>query len=466
MADWSHRSQGSIPVMNQITVGRNTAAGSRNSQPKMSRFEEILHSLKRTPPIVLIVVGLFILLNLFYLFTGGSDDVAMGQGVYSVMIDAGSTGSRVHAYHFTRVNGGNPVLQSELFEQLKPGLSSFKDDPAGGANSLVPLIESAMKKVPSAYHKATPISVMATAGLRMLQDSQAEGLLESVRKLLSRFPFKYDREAGVSIMDGLSEAQYAWVTINYLRGSLDVASAKTAVMLDLGGGSTQIAMGLATGKGNLARSAGPDYKTITLMGYTHTLFLHSYLGFGLMAGRSAIFKLGDGVASACVPSGSTASFKYGDASWNVLSSSTSNEDGCFTAAKTALMGEGSEFASSVEKPQEGQPVYAMSYYFDRAVDANLISPEAEEGQLTPELYHQAAKQICRLTTSEIGDKYPNSKPDGRVFLCMDLCFISTLLTQGFGLKDTTPLHLAKAMRFNGERVETQWTLGAALQGIL
>jgi Golgi nucleoside diphosphatase len=51
------------------------------------------------------------------------------------------------------------------------------------------------------------------------------------------------------------------------------------------------------------------------------------------------------------------------------------------------------------------------------------------------------------------------------YLCMDLSFIHKLLTTGFGLRPSATLHLAKSMQFNGERVETQWTLGAALHGL-
>ena len=49
---------------------------------------------------------------------------------YAIVFDAGSTGSRIHVYKFTRKNGHLELL-FELFEQIKPGLSSFADDIAG-----------------------------------------------------------------------------------------------------------------------------------------------------------------------------------------------------------------------------------------------------------------------------------------------------------------------------------------------
>ncbi len=81
----------------------------------------------------------------------------------------------------------------------------------------------------------------------------------------------------------------------------------------------------------------------------------------------------------------------------------------------------------------------------------------------------------------------NVASDVAEFLCLDLCFISSLLTAGFHLDENvrfhggyekninsqlfilfsiiqkkTPIVLAKSMKFNGARVETQWSLGASI----
>jgi len=54
---------------------------------------------------------------------------------YAIVFDAGSTGSRIHVYKFTRKNEKLELL-FELFEQIKPGLSSFADDVSGEAHYL------------------------------------------------------------------------------------------------------------------------------------------------------------------------------------------------------------------------------------------------------------------------------------------------------------------------------------------
>jgi hypothetical protein len=46
---------------------------------------------------------------------------------YAVVLDAGSTGSRVHSYRFRSSAKGVLTLVDDTFEQLKPGLSSFAE---------------------------------------------------------------------------------------------------------------------------------------------------------------------------------------------------------------------------------------------------------------------------------------------------------------------------------------------------
>ncbi len=79
--------------------------------------------------------------------TGGVDLKAAAHQ-FAVVFDAGSTGSRVHVFKFEKTDNGGLKLISDTFEQLKPGLSAFPDDPEAAAASLKPLIETALKTVP------------------------------------------------------------------------------------------------------------------------------------------------------------------------------------------------------------------------------------------------------------------------------------------------------------------------------
>lgn len=53
-----------------------------------------------------------------------------GDVRFAVVIDAGSTGSRVLAYKFyTSFVDGRLVLDEELFHEIKPGLSNYHSEP-------------------------------------------------------------------------------------------------------------------------------------------------------------------------------------------------------------------------------------------------------------------------------------------------------------------------------------------------
>lgn len=131
-------------------------------------------------------------------------------------------------------------LRSEVFHALKPGLSSFADDPEAGAESLTPLMEIAMSTVPESKRSITPVNLKATAGLRMLRTDQQQALLSAVENKLKSYPFLYDPSDAVEIMEGTNEGKFAWVTVNYLLKTVALSFDRTCVVLDLGGGSTQV----------------------------------------------------------------------------------------------------------------------------------------------------------------------------------------------------------------------------------
>jgi apyrase len=74
-----------------------------------------------------------------------------GQTVYNIQLDAGSTGSRIHVFKFTKA-GQELKLISDTFMQLKPGLSSYRDEPDKAAASLKPLLDKALATVPKDLH--------------------------------------------------------------------------------------------------------------------------------------------------------------------------------------------------------------------------------------------------------------------------------------------------------------------------
>eukprot|EP00043_Microstomoeca_roanoka_P004404 m.49480 g.49480 ORF g.49480 m.49480 type:complete len:509 (-) comp12477_c1_seq2:373-1899(-) len=416
---------------------------------------------------VRIAIGLAAILFLVYLLMGSR---MAPTDYYGIMIDAGSTGSRLHVFHFESLdpNSGQMVLKSEVFHALKPGLSSFAEDPRAGAQSLLPLLDLAMSTVPEKSRRVTPINLKATAGLRLLRPEQSQSLLREIEVLLQSYPFLYDPEDAVEIMSGLDEGHFAWVTVNYLLESITLEAPQTCVVLDLGGGSTQIALASPEFRTDLRRS--------NTMGAEHHMFLYSHLGYGLMAGRGKMFAFeyaeGDPhvtgsqmIESPCIANTDTVLYTYNTNKYRVTGSTRTSADACFERARQVIADPNGSFAHAPQQPQiaKEQPIFAMSYYFDRAQDVGILRSDAEQGSLTIRQYKDVAERVCGLTTAQILQAYPSVTPEDAPYLCTDLSFISALLQYGFGINENATILLARKLLYNGAAIETQWPLGAGLE---
>ncbi|RKP08355.1 nucleoside phosphatase GDA1/CD39 [Thamnocephalis sphaerospora] len=222
---------------------------------------------------------------------------AAGDRSYGLVIDAGSSGSRIYAFYWNSdsVAAANdksvsvfPLMDAANKEQLatkiQPGLSTVK--PAGVANYLQPLIQSALGFIPQNKHASTPLYLKATAGMRLLPTQEREAIIEATIAFFSdksRVPFKFDPTFGAQVIPGEDEGVYGWLTANALDGRLnkvDSTGAKpmTAVALDLGGASTQVTFE--------PRFAPLDHAyRVRINSTTHVLYTHSYLRLGADVAR-------------------------------------------------------------------------------------------------------------------------------------------------------------------------------------
>ena len=228
---------------------------------------------------------------------------------FALMLDAGSTGSRIHVYKFNNC-GPSPKYEYEFFKKIHPGLSSYAGRPLDAAQSLDVLMDEAVRLVPKSMHKCTPVAVKATAGLRLLGAAQSTVILEAVEdRLGTKYPFRVHQQpsrdggnggGGVVIMDGKEEGVYAWLTANYMLdtvGSDALPAAHTFAVLDLGGASTQIVFEPTFTKPDETLPEGDHKYELTFGGKTYVLYQHSYLGYGLMEGRKSVHRLVDFMAS-------------------------------------------------------------------------------------------------------------------------------------------------------------------------
>lgn len=376
---------------------------------------------------------------------------------YSIIFDAGSTGTRIHIFHFRKNKDQNLVLLKDEFRQTKPGLSSYADEPTKAVQSVDNLLKVAKKVIPQSKWMSTPIVLKATAGLRLLPGKKSQIILDQVKQLFASSLFRKLGKNAVSIMDGDNEGIYGWLSVNYLSSKLE--SSKRDEMysaLDLGGGSVQITLPLPKQQGFQANRMPSGYvKSLEISRSSFSLYTHSYLGLGLMSARASILNESSSViletgnnsnvveiTSPCFPVGYNDVWKFGGKQFNIKGTDECSFESCRDLVKKVIA------MKHIDRPEQVKQakIFAFSYFFDRATDLGLID-ENFGGELLVQNYVDAAQTVCQRGSVM-------EKP----FLCLDTSFIITLLTDGFGLSLHHQLHLKRKI----EDFDVSWAVGAAL----
>lgn len=416
---------------------------------------------------------------------------------YVLMIDAGSTGSRIHVYKFNNC-GPIPELEKEEFKMTEKsvgGLSAFKNDPVAAAKSLDPLLAVAMEHVPDALKKCSPVAVKATAGLRLIGKELADAILAEVRRHLEQdypFPVVSAEQNGVAIMDGSDEGVYAWITTNYLLGKIGGPDkSETAAVFDLGGGSTQIVFEPTfkdAADGGMPEKLAPgDHKyELDFGGHKFDLYQHSHLGYGLMSARKALHSaLIDDLAKAkgddqtwmnapivhpCIAPGTTKQIDVevngGEArSFNFTGPSQPSPAQCRNLAEKILKKD-AECAlapcsfngvhqPALSKTFAKEDVYIFSYFYDRT------KPLGMPDSFTLREMQDLTQKVCAGKEAwDVFSSVPGAleELEDRPEHCLDLNFMMALLHTGYEMPIDREVKVAKKIKGN----ELGWCLGASL----
>ncbi|CAH8381450.1 unnamed protein product [Eruca vesicaria subsp. sativa] len=463
----------------------------------IGRHESIADKIQRNRGILLVISIPILLIGLVLLLMPGrstSDAVVEEYTVlnrkggpnsrppknYAVIFDAGSSGSRVHVYCFDRNLDLLPLgNELELFLQLKPGLSAYPTDPRQAANSLVSLLDKAEASVPRELRPKTPVRVGATAGLRTLGHKASENILQAVKELLrDRSMLKTEANA-VTVLDGTQEGSYQWVTINYLLRNLGKPYSDTVGVVDLGGGSVQMAYAISEEDAATAPKPleGEDsyVREMYLKGRKYFLYVHSYLHYGLLAARAEILKVSEDSNNPCIVTGYDGNYKYGGEELKaaaVQSGASLNEcrrltinalkvnDTLCTHMKCTFGGVWNGGRGGGQKN-----MFVASFFFDRAAEAGFVDPKQPVATVRPIDFEKAAKKACSMKMEEGKSKFPRVEEDNLPYLCMDLVYQYTLLVNGFGLEPSQTITLVKKVKYGEHAVEAAWPLGSAIEAV-
>lgn len=363
----------------------------------------------------------------------------------------------------------------EVFSQIKPGLSSYADDPKKAADSLIPLLEKAENAVPQKVQSVTQIRLGATAGLRFLEGDRSERILEAVRVVLkTRSRFKYEQDS-VSILDGNQEGSYQWLTINYLLENLGKKYSKTVGVIDLGGGSVQMAYAISdedAAKAPIASDGNTKFvQNFYLKGSNYNLYVHSYLRYGLQAARVEILKVTKDLGNPCILAAYQGTYTYGGEEYKV----SAPESGSSFARCRKVILEALKINKSCgynECTFDGiwsggggaglNNLYVASFFFDKAAQAGFIDSNKPDAIVKPFDFKRAARIACQTKYVDAKAKYPNVYSSDLQFVCLDLVYEYALLVDGFGIDSRKKITLVKQVAYHGSLAEAAWPLGNAV----
>ncbi|KAI1621753.1 apyrase [Exophiala viscosa] len=227
---------------------------------------------------------------------------------YGVVLDAGSSGTRVYIYRWldnsiSRLDASSlhalPELETKdkWTKKVHPGVSTFGVTPESvGPEHLKPLLEHALDHIPKDAVPDTPIFLLATAGMRLLPEQQQQTLLRSICSYIrSETHFSLpDCDAHIQVISGETEGLYGWIAANYLLGGFNSPTEHnhgkghhTYGFLDMGGASAQIAF--APNATEAEKHANDltllRLRTIDGLPQEYKVFVTTWLGFGANEAR-------------------------------------------------------------------------------------------------------------------------------------------------------------------------------------
>ncbi|KAF2719350.1 hypothetical protein K431DRAFT_228875 [Polychaeton citri CBS 116435] len=234
----------------------------------------------------------------------------MGKYRHGVVLDAGSSGSRVYVYKWKNAQYALshdsakdldrlPHIKTKKKWRLKvhPGVSTFGEKPElVGPEHLKDLVEFAQGIVGEEDEPNTPIFLLATAGMRLLPEHQRTAVLENICSYFqthSNFQLP-DCGLHVQVIPGETEGLYGWIAANYLLGGFDAPQDHqhgnghhTYGFLDMGGASAQIAF---APNATEAEAHANDLKLLRLRkingeALEYKVFVTTWLGFGANEAR-------------------------------------------------------------------------------------------------------------------------------------------------------------------------------------
>ncbi|GAB1603982.1 ectonucleoside triphosphate diphosphohydrolase 4-like isoform X3 [Argonauta hians] len=438
---------------------------------------------------------------------------------YGIVVDCGSSGSRVYVYQWP-THSGNPnellhITQLRepsgvpVVKKITPGLSTFAANPSGASNYLLPLLSYAAKNIPEAKHSETLLYILATAGMRVLPASiQASILQELQASIPKHFKFVVAKN-NFEVITGKQEGVYGWIAVNYILNKfahgieehplvvVDVPSNTGSVMphirrrtvgvIDMGGGSMQIAFEVTRNvkftKEGLAKDTLAEFNLGCRsydLSHNYQLYVSTFLGYGANSARQRyeemLLKAGTNssqgfdklspIPDPCLPLGL------------LYTSATSNQRityfiglGDYTQCRKKLTPLLNLTVPCRKKPCSMNGVYQsnINFYNSEFYGFSEFWYSMEDvyrigGHYDPDLFDQTSIKHCSTRWAKMEEwfqkkYYPKSDFIRLKLQCFKAAWMSMVLHEGLKFPRSYR-HFYSTQNIDGKDV--QWTLGALI----
>jgi hypothetical protein len=351
---------------------------------------------------------------------------------YSIVVDAGSSGSRLHLYQYD-AGKSTPVIQEVFTESTKPGLSAFEKNPQDAGASLKKLFDDATQQLKDKQINPhdVKVNVMATAGMRLLPDDKQQAIYANITDFLQQH---YSFSVGkIETIPGEMEALYGWLDVNYVSNNFQKHT-PTLGSIDMGGASTEIAFATE------ATSKPKDLITVKIDGQTYRVFAKSFLGLGQDQAREKMNA--SEAAGSCYPANYT----------------TGKIVGAFNLATC-----GSIYADVIQKAQAAEQLISTAKqnfvaYSGAFYAYNFLAADQNPDQANLE---NRIQTVCTESWDQLKKDYPQTPEKFLSLYCSNAAFMDHLF---YGTYQLQKGQLAVSSQINKQDLD--WTLGAVLFGLV
>lgn len=345
------------------------------------------------------------------------------------VIDAGSSGSRLHIYEYDLDASNTPIQIHEIWaKKTKPGLSSVEANPATIEAYLLSVFAG------SPTHPKIPVYFYATAGMRLVPESKQKLYYQHLKQWFTHQPQWQLMDA--KTIPGTQEALYDWLSVNYLLGTLQSVNNESIGVMDMGGASVQIVFPVRdNGETNTKNQT-----TVQLYGQRIRLAVHSFLGLGQTEMSHQFLN-----SSSCYAN----EYPLPDGDLGLGNAYSCKQE------VASLMNQVHKVNHTIQPLLAENPVdswYSLGGISFLASD-NIF--HFKNNQLTSQdLLEQADNQVCKQSWGQLNSKHPNK--EYLYQFCLFASYYYALLVDGYGLYPEQAIHYLPA----DEAMD--WTIGVVL----